>query len=30
MHHQQRKAPPLKGPEILQAGWDRTKTVFQK
>lgn len=30
LHHKLRKAPPLKGPEVLQRGWDRNKTVFQK
>lgn len=30
LHHKLRKAPPLKGPEVLQSGWDRKKTVFQK
>lgn len=30
LHHKLRKAPPLKGPEVLQKGWDKQKTVFQK
>jgi len=30
MHHKLRKAPPLKGPEVLQQQWDKKKTVFQK
>jgi hypothetical protein len=30
MHHKLNKAPPLKGPEVLQGQWDKTKTVFQK
>ena len=30
MHHRLRKPPPLKGPEVLQQGWDSHKTVFQK
>ncbi|KAK1926934.1 ribosomal large subunit biogenesis-related protein [Papiliotrema laurentii] len=29
MHHKLNKAPPLKGPEVLQGQWDKTKTVFQ-
>ncbi|WWC63082.1 uncharacterized protein I303_105681 [Kwoniella dejecticola CBS 10117] len=29
LHQKQRRAPPLKGPEVLQQGWDKTKTVFQ-
>ncbi|WWC90907.1 uncharacterized protein L201_005845 [Kwoniella dendrophila CBS 6074] len=29
LHQKQRRAPPLKGPEILQQGWDKKKTVFQ-
>jgi nucleolar protein 16 len=30
MHQKLRRAPPLKGPEVLQKGWDKHKTVFQK
>lgn len=30
MHQKARRAPPLKGPEVLQAQWDKKKTVFQK
>lgn len=30
MHQKLRKAPPLKGPEVLQERWDKKKTVFQK
>ncbi len=30
IHNKQNRAPTLKGPEALQAKWDRTKTVFQK
>lgn len=30
MHQKLRKAPPLKGPEVLQEKWDKKKTVFQK
>ncbi|WWD02372.1 hypothetical protein V865_000411 [Kwoniella europaea PYCC6329] len=29
LHQKQRRAPPLKGPEVLQNGWDKKKTVFQ-
>ncbi|WVO13040.1 nucleolar protein 16 [Cryptococcus depauperatus] len=29
MHQKLRKAPPLKGPEVLQDKWDKKKTVFQ-
>ncbi|ADV21396.1 nucleolar protein 16 [Cryptococcus gattii Ru294] len=29
MHQKLRKAPPLKGPEVLQEKWDKKKTVFQ-
>ncbi|OCF30661.1 nucleolar protein 16 [Kwoniella heveanensis CBS 569] len=29
MHQKLRKAPPLKGPEVLQQSWDKKKTVFQ-
>ncbi|WVQ99834.1 nucleolar protein 16 [Kwoniella sp. CBS 9459] len=29
MHQKLRKAPPLKGPEVLQESWDKKKTVFQ-
>ncbi|WVW85825.1 hypothetical protein I302_107863 [Kwoniella bestiolae CBS 10118] len=29
LHQKQRRAPPLKGPEVLQQGWDKKKTVFQ-
>ncbi|OWZ56056.1 nucleolar protein 16 [Cryptococcus neoformans] len=29
MHQKLRKAPPLKGPEVLQERWDKKKTVFQ-
>ncbi|WVR07347.1 nucleolar protein 16 [Kwoniella sp. DSM 27419] len=29
LHAKQRKAPVLKGPEVLQQGWDKKKTVFQ-
>ncbi|KAK4683854.1 nucleolar protein 16, partial [Tremellales sp. Uapishka_1] len=29
LHHKLKKAPPLKGPEVLQQGWDKKKTVFQ-
>ncbi|ORY35336.1 ribosomal large subunit biogenesis-related protein [Naematelia encephala] len=29
MHHKLRKAPPMKGPAVLAANWDKTKTVFQ-
>lgn len=30
LHQKLRRAPPLKGPEVLQHGWDKKKTVFQK
>jgi len=30
MHQKARRAPPLKGPEVLQGQWDKKKTVFQK
>ncbi|WRT68198.1 nucleolar protein 16 [Kwoniella shivajii] len=29
LHQKSRRAPPLKGPEVLQQGWDKKKTVFQ-
>ncbi|ORX38708.1 ribosome biogenesis protein Nop16 [Kockovaella imperatae] len=29
MHHKLRKPPTLSGPEVLQSGWDKHKTVFQ-
>ena len=25
-----KRAPPLKGPQVLAESWDRKKTVFQK
>lgn len=30
IHQKLRKAPPLKGPEVLQESWDSKRTVFQK
>lgn len=30
MHQKLRRAPPLKGPQVLSESWDRKKTVFQK
>jgi nucleolar protein 16 len=30
LHQKLRRKPTLNGPEVLQQGWDKHKTVFQK